>query len=335
MEEKFVPALKSHLHASYSHPVLTGWQTNCARVEVRNLIYPIFVTDSPEAKEEIRALPGQYRWGVNRLDELISPLVEKGLSSVIIFGVLSNSNSKDPVGSCATDESSPVALALQHLRQRYPTLLLCADVCLCAYTSHGHCAVLENNGTIDNAASIQRLAEISVFYARNGAHVVAPSDMMDGRIGAIKTALRSAKLGESTAVMSYAAKFASCFYGPFREAANSSPAFGDRRRYQLPVGSRGLSLQAVQRDVEEGADMVMVKPGGMYLDLVREIRDAVNLPVAIYQVSGEYAMLYHAAAAGAFDLKTAVIESLVCARRAGAEILITYYAPQLLEWLAE
>jgi porphobilinogen synthase len=203
------------------------------------------------------------------------------------------------------------------------------------YTSHGHCGILKSDHTVDNAASIARLAAIAVAYAAAGAHLIAPTDMMDGRVGAIKAGLRAAGHGSTVAVMSYAAKFASCFYGPFRDAAHSGMSFGDRSLYQLPPGSASLALRAVARDVEEGADFVMVKPGGPYLDICRDVVAASPVPVAVYQVSGEYAMLWHAAAAGAFDLRRAVMESLVAFRRAGVTVIITYYAPRVLEWLKQ
>jgi porphobilinogen synthase len=250
------------------------------------------------------------------------------------------------------------------------------DLCLCGYTDHGHCGILSGRA-IDNAASVARLAEVAVAFAAAGAHVIAPSDMMDGRVGAIKAALRGAGMGGRVAVMSYSAKFASCMYGPFRDAAHSGMAFGDRSLYQLPPGSRSLALRALQRDVEEGADFVMVKPGGPYLDVCRDAAERCGVPVAAYQVSGEFAMLHHAAAAGAFELRRAVMESMTGFRRAGVRregpppprlprllgrrltspplppahtqsfatpaprncciaqvsVIITYFAPQILEWL--
>lgn len=221
------------------------------------------------------------------------------------------------------------------LRQWFPDLLIAADVCLCPYTCHGHCGILYEDGTLNNEASIARLAEISVSYAKAGCQIIAPSDMMDGRIGAIKKALAETGYGSKVSVMSYSAKFASSFYGPFRDAAKSAPSFGDRRCYQLPPGSSGLAERAVDRDVQEGADILMVKPGLAYLDIVKSIKTKYPThPMAIYQVSGEYAMLYHGAKAGAFNLQTTLLEVLSCMRRAGADILISYYTPQLLDWLS-
>lgn len=325
-----VPALH-RLHPGYGHPLLRAWQ-NEAELSIERIIYPVFIVDTPNAQEEIGAMPGQYRWSVDRLEEALRPLVRKGLRAVLLFGV--PSGGKDAKASGADTEHSPVVQAVRVLRKAFPDLLVICDVCLCAYTDHGHCCLFRKDGTMDNAASIARLAEISVNFARAGAHMVAPSDMMDGRVGAIKEALRNANL-DHVPVMSYAAKFASCFYGPFRDAAHSAPAFGDRRAYQLPPGARRLALRAIERDAAEGADFIMVKPAGPYLDLIREARNLVRQPIAAYHVSGEYAMLLHAANAGAFDLKTAVLEALLGMRRAGADVIITYFAPQLLEWLNE
>ncbi|XP_027725245.1 delta-aminolevulinic acid dehydratase isoform X2 [Vombatus ursinus] len=298
---------ESLLHSGYFHPLLRNWQTAASTFDASNLIYPIFVTDIPDAVQPIDSLPGIARYGVNKLEEMLQPLVAKGLRSVLIFGVPSKVT-KDELGSGADTEDTPAIQAIRLLRKVFPSLLVACDVCLCPYTSHGHC----------------------------GCQVVAPSDMMDGRIAAIKEALITHGLGNKVSVMSYSAKFASCFYGPFRDAAHSSPAFGDRRCYQLPPGARGLALRAVDRDVREGADILMVKPGLPYLDIVREVKNKHTvLPLAVYHVSGEFAMLWHGAKAGAFDLKTAVMEAMTAFRRAGADIIITYYTPQLLQWLKE
>uniref|UniRef100_A0A0B8RSK9 Delta-aminolevulinic acid dehydratase n=1 Tax=Philothamnus irregularis TaxID=1899461 RepID=A0A0B8RSK9_9SAUR len=323
------------LHSGYFHPVLRSWQATAAALTARHLVYPIFVSDSPDAVEEIASLPGQARHGVNKLEELLGPLVADGLTCVLIFGVPSRAV-KDERGSAADAKDTPVIQAIQMIRSLFPELLIACDICLCPYTSHGHCGLLRQDGTLQNEASCRRLAEVALAYAKAGCHIVAPSDMMDGRIHAIKEALVANDLGNKVSVLSYSAKFASCFYGPFRDAALSKPAFGDRRCYQLPPGSRGLALRAVDRDVQEGADMLMVKPGMPYLDLVREVKDKhPSHPLAVYHVSGEFAMLWHGAQAGAFDLKAAVMEAMAGFRRAGADVIITYYAPQLLQWLKE
>ncbi|XP_015278592.1 PREDICTED: delta-aminolevulinic acid dehydratase [Gekko japonicus] len=327
--------LESLLHSGYFHPVLRSWQTSATAFDATNLIYPIFVTDSPDAVEPIPSLPGQARYGVNKLEEMLRPLVADGLKCVLIFGVPTKA-AKDEGGSAADAKDTPAIQAVKMIRSEFPELLIACDVCLCPYTSHGHCGILREDGTLQNEASCQRLAEVALAYAKAGCHIVAPSDMMDGRIRAIKEALISNDMGNKVSVMSYSAKFASCFYGPFRDAALSKPAFGDRRCYQLPPGARGLAVRAVDRDVREGADMLMVKPGMPYLDLVREVKDKHPAhPLAVYHVSGEFAMLWHGAQAGAFNLKTAVLEAMAGFRRAGADIIITYYVPQLLQWLKE
>lgn len=304
-------------------------------ISADNLIYPIFVTDDDDAVQEVASMPGVARYGINTLRDAIKPLVEKGLKTVLIFGVPTNIK-KDNNGTGADVPNTPALMAIRMLRQWFPQLLIAADVCLCPYTCHGHCGVLFEDGTIDNKASIARLAEIAVSYAKAGCQIIAPSDMMDGRIGAIKKALGESGYGNKVSVMSYSAKFASSFYGPFRDAAKSAPSFGDRKCYQLPPGSIGLAERAVDRDVQEGADILMVKPGLAYLDVVKTIKAKYPThPMAIYQVSGEYAMLYHGAKAGAFDLRTTLMEVLHSMRRAGSDIIISYFTPQLLDWLSE
>ncbi|XP_030391732.1 delta-aminolevulinic acid dehydratase [Gopherus evgoodei] len=326
---------QSVLHSGYFHPVLRSWQASATAFDASNFIYPIFVTDSPDAVEPIASLPGQARYGVNKLEGMLRPLVDEGLKCVLIFGVPTKIP-KDERGSAADAENTPAIQAIKKIRSSFPELLIACDVCLCPYTSHGHCGILRKDGTIQNEASCQRLAEVSLAYAKAGCHIVAPSDMMDGRVAAMKEALISNNMGNKVSVMSYSAKFASCFYGPFRDAALSKPAFGDRRCYQLPPGARGLALRAVDRDVQEGADMLMLKPGMPYLDLVRDVKAKhPTHPLAVYHVSGEFAMLWHGAQAGAFNLKAAVMEVITGFRRAGADIIITYYVPQLLKWLKE
>ncbi|ORY36646.1 delta-aminolevulinic acid dehydratase [Rhizoclosmatium globosum] len=285
-------------------------------------------------------MPGVSRFGVNRLAAFLSPLVLNGLKSVLLFGVPNDNDNdgikKDASASAADDDSGPVISAIKLIRTCFPDLLVACDVCLCPYSDHGHCGVLNQDGSINNPLSIARLAQISLKYAQAGCHVIAPSDMMDGRIGAIKDILRLNGLNGNVAVLAYSAKFASGFYGPFRDAACSSPASGDRKRYQLPPNSRALARRANARDAQEGADMLMVKPGYPYLDLVRDTREAhPDLPLAVYQVSGEYAMLWHAAQNKVFDLKVGVMEATEACLRAGASIVITYYTPQILEWLLQ
>jgi len=325
------------LHSGYFNETLRSWHSTGTIVTISQLIYPVFVTDlvPDDSSEEIPNFPDQRRYGVDALIEHLTPLVNKGLRTVLVFGVTSSSN-KNPTGDYATAKDSPVRRCLPKLRSKFPSLTIAVDLCLCGYTSHGHCGILNENGTINNTASITRLAEIALNFAQDGAQIIAPSDMMDGRIGSIKKILFDHQLGSSVAVLSYSSKFASCFYGPFRDAAQSAPSLGNRRAYQLPAPSTGLAIRAAERDVIEGADMLMVKPGGPFLDIIKEVKQRFpHHPLAVYQVSGEYAMLWHAARANAFDLRAAVIESLVGMRRAGADILITYFTPQLLDWLKE
>lgn len=270
---------------------------------------------------------------MDRLSEFLGPLVERGLQSVILFGV-PVLKQKDATGSLADDVDGPVIQAIRYLREHFPSLYIATDVCLCEYTSHGHCGILFEDGTVNNEDSTKRLADVAVAYAKAGAHCVAPSDMMDGRISSISTALRAAGLGGKTTLMAYSAKFASGMYGPFREAVASAPAFGDRRCYQLPPQARGLARRAIARDVAEGADIIMVKPSLPYLDIIRDASElAPDYPLACYQVSGEYAMLHAAAAAGVSDLRRVVEESMTSMMRAGASIILTYFTPELLEWL--
>uniref|UniRef100_A0A452FCX9 Delta-aminolevulinic acid dehydratase n=1 Tax=Capra hircus TaxID=9925 RepID=A0A452FCX9_CAPHI len=322
---------QSVLHSGYFHPLLRNWQTAATSLSASNLIYPIFVTDVPDDKQPIASLPGVARYGVNRLEEMLKPLVEEGLRCVLIFGVPSRVP-KDERGSAADSEDSPAIEAIRLLRKNFPSLLVACDVCLCPYTSHGHCGLLSENGSFQAEESRQRLAEVALAYAKAGCQVVAPSDMMDGRVEAIKEALMAHGFGNRVSVMSYSAKFASCFYGPFRDAAQSSPAFGDRRCYQLPPGARGLALRAVGGRDNRGTTTPLPLQPACPLLLPQQHPE---LPLAVYHVSGEFAMLWHGAQAGAFDLKAAVLEVMTAFRRAGADVIITYYTPQLLQWLKE
>jgi porphobilinogen synthase len=298
-------------------------------------MYPIFISDKPDASEIIATLPGQRRWGVNKLGEFLGPLVKKGLRSVILFGVPVNCQ-KDGRGSPADDPAGPVILAIKKIRELFPSVYIACDVCLCEYTSHGHCGLLHDDGTINTAPSVDRIAEVAVNYAKAGAHCVAPSDMMDGRIKAIKRGLIDAGFGNKCTLMSYSAKFASSLYGPFRDAAGSAPSFGDRKCYQLPPSARGLARRAIQRDVAEGADIIMVKPALPYLDIVADAaRLAPDHPLACYQVSGEFAMVCAGASAGVYDLRTMAFESVNSMIRAGATLILTYFTPDFLDWLNE
>ena len=274
------------------------------------LIYPLFITDNPIEITPIPSLPNQSRRGIDTLVPFLQPLVAKGLRSVILFGVPLDPSAKDALGTAADDPEGPVIKGIQVIRQAFPQLFIVADVCLCEYTSHGHCGILRDDGSLNNAMSVERISDVAMAYAQAGAHCVAPSDMNDGRIRAIKLKLIESGLSHQVNLMSYAAKFSGCLYGPFRDAAGSCPSFGDRKCYQLPPGGRGLARRAIARDVGEGADIIMVKPASSYLDIISDAKEiAKDLPIAAYQVSGEFAMIHAGAKAGVFDLKTMAFES--------------------------
>ncbi|XP_071856019.1 porphobilinogen synthase isoform X1 [Bombus fervidus] len=324
---------KHILHSGIFHPVLRQWQSPNVEITVNALMYPIFITDEQDAKDPIASMPGVYRYGINHLRKMLQPLVSKGLQSILLFGV-SKHLKKDHIGSNADSAQNPIIQAIPLIRKWFPNLLIACDVCLCSYTIHGHCGVLNEDGSINNKASIERISEVALAYAKAGAQIVAPSDMMDGRISAIKKKLAVAGLMNKVAILSYAVKFASGFYGPFRDASQSAPKFGDRKCYQLPPGSNGLAARAAARDVSEGADMLIVKPGLPYLDVVRHTKDAhPEYPMFVYQVSGEYAMLYHGAQNGAINLENVLKEVLLSMRRAGADCIITYFTPLILDML--
>lgn len=323
--------ISSILQGGYQHPLSRSWQGRSLTKSM--FMYPIFITDDEDARVEIPSLPGQCRWGVNRLDEFLGPLVQKGLRSVILFGVPMKCE-KDERGGPADDPQGPVISAIVKLRELYPELYIACDVCLCEYTSHGHCGYLHKDGTIDTEPSVKRIAEVAVNYAKAGAHCVAPSDMMDGRIKAIKRGLIDAGLGNKCTLMSYSAKFASGLYGPFRDAAGSAPSFGNRKCYQLPPAAKGLARRAIRRDTAEGADIIMVKPALPYLDIIADAKElAPDHPLACYQVSGEYAMICAGAAAGVYELRTLAFESVESMVRAGATLILSYFTPQFLDWL--
>ncbi|GAB1744797.1 hypothetical protein D0862_13492 [Hortaea werneckii] len=325
--------ISSQLHGGYSHPLARAWQAE-RQLTKSMLIYPIFVTDNPDEMEPIPSLPGQKRMGINRVVEFLRPLVQKGLRSVILFGVPLAPTAKDALGTAADDPQGPVMATLRLLRRAYPRLFLVADVCLCEYTSHGHCGILHDDGSLNNNLSVDRISDVAVAYAEAGAHCVAPSDMNDGRIRAIKLKLIEAGIAHKVVLMSYSAKFSGCLYGPFRDAAGSVPSFGDRRCYQLPPGGRGLARRAIHRDIGEGADIIMVKPATQYLDIISDAKDiGRDMPVAAYHVSGEYAMIHAAAKAGVFDLKTMAFEATEGILRAGASIVVSYFTPEFLDWL--
>ncbi len=299
-------------------------------LSVRDLVYPIFVVAGENVKEEIPSMPNCYHLSVDNAVKLAHEIYELGIPAVEIFGL---PEYKDDLGSSAWDLTSPVQRAMKAIKQELPDLVIVGDVCLCQYTSHGHCGKLCGH-YVDNDATLELLAKVAVSQAQSGADIIAPSDMMDGRIAAIRTALDAAGF-QNVSIMSYAVKYASGYYGPFRDAADSAPQFGDRRQYQMDPANSREALKEVGLDMEEGADIIMVKPAMAYLDIVRQVRDRIDRPVAVYNVSGEYAMVKAAAQNGWIDEKRIVLETLTGMKRAGADIIITYHAIDVARWLAE
>jgi len=295
-----------------------------------DLIWPLFVVPGSNVKTPIASLVGQYHLSADKLVDEVKTARDLGVMAVILFGL---PEGKDEVGSQAYAPDGVVQQALEKLKAQAPGVVLITDVCLCEYTSHGHCGLLKGE-EVDNDATLDLLARQAVSHARAGADVVAPSDMMDGRVARIREALDLEGFSH-VAIMSYAAKYASAFYGPFREAADSAPAFGDRRGYQMDPANAREALREVRLDVEEGADIVMVKPAMAYMDVIRRVRDRVDLPLAAYNVSGEYAMIKAAAERGWIDEKAIVLELLTGIKRAGADLILTYFAPAVARWLRE
>ena len=300
------------------------------RMDKSSLIYPAFVMDGENRIDEIPSMDGQYRYTVDRVSELVEPLLAAGVDKMMLFGIPDH---KDEVGSQAYAEDGIVQRALREIRRRYPEMYLITDVCMCEYTSHGHCGVLCEHD-VENDSTLKLLAQTALSHVEAGADMVAPSDMMDGRVGAIREILDSNGY-KNTPIMSYAVKYASAFYGPFREAAGSAPAFGDRKSYQMDVHNRREALKEAALDVEEGADILMVKPAMSFLDIVREVKDMTDLPMAAYSVSGEYAMVKAAAKLGYIDEEKIMCEMAVSAYRAGVDIYITYFAKELAKAMTE
>ena len=300
------------------------------RLSVKDLIYPVFVKEGENIKAPVDSMPGIYQWSPDRFDEELDRILASGIAGLLIFGIPER---KDELASEAYSENGITQRAVRHIKEKYPHLLVIADVCLCEYTSHGHCGVV-CRGEILNDDTLPLLAKMAVSLADAGADIIAPSDMMDGRVAAIRSALDSAG-HVNTPILSYSAKFASGYYSPFRDAAQSAPAFGDRRTYQMSVTNGREALREIADDIDEGADMVMVKPALAYLDIVRAARDRFGLPIAAYNVSGEYSMVKAAAANGWIDEKRIVLENLTAIKRAGADIIITYHALDAAEWIKE
>ena len=300
------------------------------RIDKSSLIYPLFVREGQGIEEEIPSMEGQFRYSVDRLPYELERLTKAGVSNIMLFGIPDH---KDEVGSGAYDENGIVQRALREAKKQFPDLYYITDVCMCEYTSHGHCGVLCGH-EVENDATLELLAKTALSHVEAGADMVAPSDMMDGRVRAIRECLDKAGHKEAP-IMSYAVKYASAFYGPFRDAAGSAPSFGDRKSYQMDFHNRREGMKEALTDVEEGADIIMVKPAMSYLDMVSEVSKAVNVPVATYSVSGEYAMVKAAAKMGWIDEERIMCEMAVSAYRAGAQIYLTYYAKELAKCMDE
>jgi porphobilinogen synthase len=310
-------------------------------LQASQLIYPLFVRPGQGVRKPIVSMPGQFQWSPDTVLDEAREAAGWGVPAVILFGI---PESKDSCGSGNLDPDGPVPSTIRALKRELPELVVMSDMCFCEYTEHGHCGAVNlpgeqgyrpdlPEGYLLNDVTLDLLGRASVVHASAGADVIAPSGMIDGMVGAIRGALDAAGM-DRVAIMSYAAKFASAFYGPFRDAAESPPQFGDRAQYQMDPANRRQALREVELDVAEGADMVMVKPAMPYLDIIREVRATCNLPLAAYQVSGEYSMIQAAAANGWLDLKTSALESLIGIRRAGADMVITYFAKDVAHWLA-
>ncbi|WFD09893.1 porphobilinogen synthase [Tepidibacter hydrothermalis] len=298
------------------------------RIEMDNLIYPLFIVEGENIKKEIGSLPDVYHLSVDKLEEEVNELKELGIKYVMLFGV---PDEKDEYGKEAYAEDGIVQKATREIKRLTNDIYVITDICMCQYTSHGHCGILRPNGYVDNDKTLEYLSRIALSHVEAGADMVAPSDMMDGRIGHMRKTLDAAGY-ENTPIMAYSAKYASSFYGPFRDAAHSAPSFGDRRSYQMDPANTDEAVREVELDIEEGADIVMVKPALSYLDVIRRIKDNFNMPIAAYNVSGEYSMLKLAVKNGLLDEK-AIMESIVSIKRAGADIIITYFAKDISRML--
>ena len=293
-----------------------------------HLVQPLFVVAGEELREEVPSMPGIERLSISELVGEAGEIVDSGVAAVLLFGIPAD---KDESGSGAYDDEGVVQMAVRALKEAHPQLLVITDVCLCEYTSHGHCGFVRD-GEVDNDVTLELLAKTAISHAEAGADAVAPSDMMDGRIGAIRHQLDE-EGHPNTPIVAYSAKYASALYGPFREAAESTPEFGDRRGYQMDPANAAEAVREAKLDLEEGADMVMVKPATPYLDVIRRVKEETGAPLAAYHVSGEYAMLKAAAQNGWLDERAAVLETLTAIRRAGADVVITYYAKEAAAWL--
>lgn len=300
------------------------------QLSVNDLIYPLFIRDGKGVREEIASMPGVYRFTVDTVIAEIKACLELGLKAFLLFGIPFQ---KDEVGSSAFAKEGVVQRAIKAIKDKFPEAVIITDVCLCEYTSHGHCGIIKG-GEVDNDLTLEQLAKVAVSHAKAGADWVAPSDMMDGRVARIREALDEAGF-PNVAIMSYAVKYCSAFYGPFREAAESAPKFGDRKSYQMDPANSREALREALMDVEEGADIIMVKPAMPYLDIIKMLRDNLHHPIAAYQVSGEYAMIKSASKLGYLEEERVLWESLISIKRAGADLIITYFAKRVAELLTK
>jgi len=299
-------------------------------LEVDNFVYPLFIVPGSNVRNEIPSMPGVFHLSPDMAVKEATEVYDLGIPAVIVFGI---PEYKDAEGSSAWDMDSPVQKAMSLIKGALPDLVIIGDVCLCEYTSHGHCGLLDGHH-VDNDSTLELLAKVALSHAQSGADMIAPSDMMDGRVLAIRKKLDDNGY-KDVSIMSYAVKYASAYYGPFRDAAQSAPQFGDRRGYQMDPANAREAMREVELDIAEGADIIMVKPALAYLDIVRQVRDNYNYPVAVYNVSGEYSMVKAAAANGWIDEKRMVMENLISMKRAGADIIITYHAKDAARWLQE
>lgn len=297
-------------------------------IDISDLVYPIFVIEGENIKNPVESMPGIYQYSVDRIDEELERINESGVFSILIFGIPEH---KDEKASEAYNDEGVTQRAIRHIKEKYPDIIVIADVCLCEYTSHGHCGLICGNEIL-NDETLEYLCRMSVSLAKAGADIIAPSDMMDGRVAAIRAALDENNF-INTPIMAYSAKYASAYYGPFREAADSAPKFGDRKSYQMDVANVKMAMRELQDDIDEGADIVMVKPALAYLDVIKEASQRFDYTIAAYNVSGEYSMVKAAAKMGWIDEERIVMENMIAIKRAGAKIIITYHALDVARWI--
>lgn len=295
-----------------------------------DLVYPVFIIEGENIKNPVESMPGIYQWSIDRFDEELDKIIASGINAILIFGIPKH---KDEEGSEAYNDNGITQCAIRHMKQKAPELLIIADVCLCEYTSHGHCGLICDHEIL-NDETLVLLGKMSVSLAKAGADIIAPSDMMDGRVGYIREALDENGF-KNTMIMAYSAKFASGYYSPFRDAAHSAPAFGDRKTYQMDPANGKEAVRECENDIEEGADIIMVKPALAYLDVVKDMSYRTDYPIAVYNVSGEYSMVKAAAQNGWIDEKRIVMENMIAMKRAGAKIIISYHALDVAKWLEE